>query len=519
MEAHSGLSARLVEEAGFAGIWASGFSIAASMALPDRNVASWTEVLQIVDQMVERTTIPILLDGDTGYGDHNNVRRLVEKLEQHGVAGVCIEDKLFPKRNSFLRGTRQPLADVDEFCAKIKAAKDAQRSDDFVMVARVEAFIAGLGLDEAMERAEAYRSAGADAILIHSAKRTADEILQFKAAWGDRLPVVIVPTKYYTTPTEVFAEARISVCIWANHLLRASAAAMQRTAREIFTSRSLLSAESSVASMAEVFRLQGEPALAELEKRYLPEAVDGTRAIILAASRGVELGALTEHEPKAMVAVRNRPLVSWVLDAYRDVGVNDVVVVRGYGKGSFNLAGVEYVDNDDFASTGEVWSLWQAREWLEGQTVISYGDVLFRKHIAQLLIDCDADFVIPVEAQWQESAQAGRSTDYVRASGAHARGTYYAEVLLREVGPSLGANGGEVHGEWIGLLKVSSRGAEILRALLEQRSAGAELTKMNMPDLLNAVVAAGHAVRVVYTTGHWIDIDGIEDVVRLGNFW
>ena len=130
-EAHNGLSARIVEEAGFKGIWGSGLSISAQLGVRDNNEASWTQVLEVLEFMADATTIPILLDGDTGYGNFNNVRRLVRKLEQRGVAAVCIEDKLFPKTNSFIRGTAQPLADMDEFAGKIKAGKDAQGDDDF----------------------------------------------------------------------------------------------------------------------------------------------------------------------------------------------------------------------------------------------------------------------------------------------------------------------------------------------------------------------------------------------------
>src|SRR5262245_37990361 len=150
MEAHSGLSARIAEEAGFAGIWASGLSISALLGVRDNNEASWTQVLEVAEFMSDATSVPILLDGDTGYGNFNSMRRLVRKLEQRGVAGVCIEDKLFPKTNSFIRGRSQPLADIEEFCGKVRAGKDAQLDDDFVIVARVEALIAGWGLDEAL---------------------------------------------------------------------------------------------------------------------------------------------------------------------------------------------------------------------------------------------------------------------------------------------------------------------------------------------------------------------------------
>ncbi|HVK58464.1 MAG TPA: isocitrate lyase/phosphoenolpyruvate mutase family protein, partial [Candidatus Kapabacteria bacterium] len=130
MEAHNGLSARIVEEAGFKGIWASGLSISAAMGVRDNNEASWTQVLETVEFMSDAVSIPILLDGDTGFGNFNNVRRLVRKLEQRGIAAVCIEDKLFPKTNSFINGEKQPLADMEEFAGKIKAVKDAQVDPD-----------------------------------------------------------------------------------------------------------------------------------------------------------------------------------------------------------------------------------------------------------------------------------------------------------------------------------------------------------------------------------------------------
>src|SRR5882757_782724 len=113
MEAHNGLTARIVAEEGFEGIWASGLSISTALGVRDRNEASWTQVLEVIEFMVDGASVPILVDGDTGYGDFNSVRRLVKKLCQRGVAGVCIEDKLFPKTNSFL-SEKQPLASVDE---------------------------------------------------------------------------------------------------------------------------------------------------------------------------------------------------------------------------------------------------------------------------------------------------------------------------------------------------------------------------------------------------------------------
>lgn len=270
MEAHNGLSAKIVEEAGFKGIWGSGLSISAALGVRDNNEASWTQVLDVVEFMSDATTIPIMLDGDTGYGNFNNMRRLVTKLEQRGIAAVCIEDKLFPKTNSFINSEQQPLADIQEFSGKIKAGKDTQTDPDFCIVARVEAFIAGWGLDEVLKRAHAYYEAGADAILMHSKISTPDQILAFKEAWGDTCPVVIVPTMYYDTPTRVFEEAGFSIAIWANHLMRASITAMQKTAAQIHNDRSLANVEKQIVSVKEIFRLQNADELKKAEDKYLP---------------------------------------------------------------------------------------------------------------------------------------------------------------------------------------------------------------------------------------------------------
>ena len=271
MEAHNGLSALIVEQSGFKGIWASGLSMSSSLGVRDSNEASWTQILEMTEFMNDSTSLPILLDGDSGYGNFNNFRRLVRKLGQRDIAGVCIEDKLFPKTNSFLNED-QPLADIDEFCGKIKAGKDSQRDDDFCIIARVEAFIAGWKLGEVLKRAIAYHQAGADAVLIHSKIDTCEEIESFMRQWGNRGPVVIVPTKYYKTPTQTFRDLGISLVIWANHLLRSAISAMQRTAMQIYQSQSLNDVEERIATLAEVFKLQNADELQRAEKIYLRTA-------------------------------------------------------------------------------------------------------------------------------------------------------------------------------------------------------------------------------------------------------
>ncbi len=269
MEAHNGLSARIVQEAGFPAVWASGLSISTAMGLRDSNELSWSQLLGILEHMTDCVEIPILVDADTGFGNFNNARRFAKKANRIGVAGICIEDKLYPKKNSFV-GEQQPLADIQEFCGRIKACKDAQVSDDFCVLARVEALVSGHSLGEALERARAYQDADADAILIHSKKRTADEILAFAAQWNGPKPLIIVPTTYSNTPTAVFQRAGITNLIWANHNIRASLAAMRTVCQTIMEREAVSAVEPEIATVSEIFKLLDYDELDAAERRYLP---------------------------------------------------------------------------------------------------------------------------------------------------------------------------------------------------------------------------------------------------------
>lgn len=268
MEAHSGLAAKVAEHSGFRGIWASGLSISTMLGIRDSNEATWTESLNILEFMSDATNIPILFDGDTGFGNFNNVRRLVSKLCQRGVAGVAIEDKLFPKTNSFIDG-RQDLAEVNEFCGRIKAGKDTQTCEDFVLIARTESLISGKGINEALDRAHAYVDAGADGIFIHSKLDHPGEIQTFCELWKNRAPLVIAPTTYCTGSFDIFEDFGVSLLICANHAMRASMAAMMLVTREIRESRSFTTIEHKISSLADVFSLLNYEELKNAEKRYL----------------------------------------------------------------------------------------------------------------------------------------------------------------------------------------------------------------------------------------------------------
>lgn len=511
-EAHNGMSARIVEEVGFKGIWASGLTLSASLGVRDNNEASWTQILEIIEFMSDATSVPILLDGDTGYGNFNNLRRLVAKLESRQIAGVCIEDKLFPKTNSFIEGEKQSLAQLDEFCGKIKAGKDTQRDDDFMIVARIEAFIVGAGLKEALTRAEAYRQAGADAILVHSKKRGPDEIEAFMREWGDRHPVVIVPTTYYSTPTHRFEELGISTIIWANHILRSAVTAGRKTAEDIFKMQSIATQEDKIAPVSEIFRLQGAKELQQAEEKYLPGERRDFKAIVLAASRGKPLGTLTENRPKAMLPINGKPIIEAYVDELRAQNIGDVIVVRGYKKECLNSPKYRTYDNDLHEETGELYSLYQARQELKGNVLLSYGDCMFRSHVLRDLLDSNGAMSVVVDA---EPRAASRMKDPVRCSRPYANDFFNHDIALQGIDrkPSTA----EAHGEWTGLLMLNEQTSPLAQQLLEEMAAEADFRTMGIPDLINRLNDR-QAARVIYIKGGWVNINDINDYIAAGQW-
>ena len=519
MEAHDGLSAKIAEEAGFSAVWASGLSMSAALGVRDSNEASWTQVLEVLEFMADATSIPILMDGDTGYGNFNNVRRLVAKLCQRGIAGACIEDKLFPKTNSFI-GHGQPLADMDEFCGKIKAGKDSQTDPDFVLVARVEALISGWGLDEALRRAHAYQEAGADAVLIHSKQSSANEIMSFMREWDNSCPVVIVPTTYYGTPTDQFRAAGVNAVIWANHSVRASISAMRDAAKMIFEDESVVGLEDSIATVKDIFHLAGNAELKDAEDRYLPVDDDAPRAIVLAATRGSALGPLTEDKPKCMVEIRGQPLLRRLTRTLRQSGIRDVAVVRGYAKDAVDLPNLTYLDNDAYETTGEAASLATAIDRLTGDTVIAYGDIMFRRYILDALLDIEGDIVLAVDAMWRERTDRSESSgrDLVKCSRSFSPSFIEDDPVLFEGIVADAADANDNTGEWIGIARLTAKGADLVRAELDAMSADDTLQSADLATLFARLATNGNAPRVHYVAGHWLDVNDAFDLARARDF-
>jgi phosphoenolpyruvate phosphomutase len=256
--AHDALSAKLIEAAGFPVVWSSSFTVsAAQRAMPDVNLLTMSETLEAARHLNNAVTVPVIADCDNGYGNAVNVVRTVQEYERAGIAGLCLEDNIFPKTCSLYPGVRRELASVEEHAGKIRAAKRAQRDPATVIIARTEALIAGWGQQEAQRRARAYAEAGADMILVHSKAPTAAEVLEFMRHWDGPTPIVVVPTLYPSVSWEELERAGVKLVIWANQVLRASVKGMQDALTVLAHERRLDALAPSIVPLEEIYRHVG----------------------------------------------------------------------------------------------------------------------------------------------------------------------------------------------------------------------------------------------------------------------
>lgn len=270
MAAHNPLSARLAQDAGFGAIWGSGFELSASYAVPDANILSMGTHLEMMREIASSVDIPLIADIDTGFGNAVNVSYIIPLYEAAGASAIVMEDKTFPKDTSLRADGRQELVRIEEFQGKIEAACAARRDPDFLIIARVEALIAGLGQEEALKRGLAYEQAGADAILIHSKQATPDQILSFVQAWPGKVPLVLVPTAYpQLTEADIAQLGKVGVVIYGNHAIRAAVGAMQAVFAQIRQDGGIQNVDSGLPSVKTIIGLQGDAHMRQIEARFL----------------------------------------------------------------------------------------------------------------------------------------------------------------------------------------------------------------------------------------------------------
>ena len=527
--AHSPLSARLVERAGFDAIWASSFEISAAHGVPDASIITMAEQLDAARRMNDAVSIPVLADCDNGFGNAINVIRAVQEYEAAGIAGICIEDNIFPKRCSFYAGVQRELVSIEEHAGKIRAAKAAQRSESFLVFARTEALIAGWGQEEALRRARAYAEAGADGIVIHSKSSTPDEVQAFAAKWDGRCPLIAIPTTYKHASAQELDRAGFKVVIFANHALRSSLKAMQRTLETLRREGRAVSVDAEVATLGEVEAVIGVSEMRANEEQFLPRT-EQAKAIILAAGFEKALLPLTADRPKGMLDINGKPLLQRQVETLQRCGVRDIVVVRGYKKDAVKLPGVRFIDNDDYAKTHILASLFSAKEAFSGRCLVLYADLLFDHAIVEKLLAAQTDIALAIDRAWDPASQQARAgspaPDLVMTDGASARGHRFmpshepSRVL--QIGQTLDAK--KANGEFIGIASVSGSGASRLSAIYDEVSRRGKgkpfheaesVVRAGLTDLLQEAIDRGDTIRAVDIYKGWMEIDTLDDYERV----
>ncbi len=526
--AHDALSAKLIERAGFDAIWASGFGISAALkCIPDASFITSSEQLEVEQNIAEAVGIPVISDCDTGYGNALNVKRTVRDRERAGVAAICIEDNVYPKRCSFYAGVRRELISIEEHCGKIQAAKAAQTVSDFMVIARTEALIAGWGKEEALKRAEAYAAAGADAVLIHSKSKTFDELRSVAKAWSGRVPLVVVPTIFDGVTAAELEEAGFKIVIYANQLIRASIQAM-RDALGVFNRDTRPGAVNDrIVPLKEVYDLVGVPQMEEDERRFLPVGGERITAIIAAAGFEKHLLPLIEDKPKCLLDIKGKSILERQVASLNEATIKDIALIRGYRKEAITLPNIRFYDNDRYEETGELFSLFCAENEMKGRCLILYGDIMFDHAILEKLLKSPADISLVVDLAWPDSQMPehpkphlnpdlvtldhppGRSHRFVSPDEPH---------RILKIGRDLSHE--QAHGEFIGLAMFSEAGMKAFTGAYQDARRTYEgkgfheagtFAKASFTDLIQELIDHGQQVHCVPTYKGWMEVDSFED--------
>jgi phosphoenolpyruvate phosphomutase len=325
---------------------------------------------------------------------------------------------------------------------------------------------------------------------------------------------------YYKTPTQVFAEKNIALVIWANHSLRASITNMQKVVKQIYEDESLINIEPKVVPVKEVFRLQNTSEYKQAEERYLPQK-KSYKGLILAASKGSNFGSLTDDKPKTMIKIGDETILQKLITTFNNRRIKDISVVVGYKHETVNLPNLKYIVNDKYDEHGILYSLYSAIDVLDSDTVISFGDILFEEDVLRKLIITQEDILLAVDAKKKINIDSEK--DLVESVQKYSKkfGAVNVHPVIRIQEVKKDEDTKPFHGEFMGLMKLSDKGAEIFRN---------ELTALNkenpdfilngsMTDFLNYLIEKEHPVMLEYFKGHWKDIDSIEDLTYLVNYF
>jgi phosphoenolpyruvate phosphomutase len=263
--------------------------------------------------------------------------------------------------------------------------------------------------------------------------------------------------------------------------------------------------------------LQGADELEAAEKRYTIPNQPQAHAVVLAASRGQALERLTHTRPKVMVPIGGKPLLRRLVDEFKRQGINTITVVAGYKPEAIDVPGIELLMNSDYERSGELVSLACAQSKFSDNMVVLYGDLLFRGYILRDLLDRPEEIVVVVDTLWADIPVSG-APDYAYCSSPEDPLWLSQDVHLLSITQEAKRGAKTPSGRWIGMLRVRSQGRQWLTQALDELKARSDFKALNVPDLLNHLIAQGRPIKVLYIHGHWLDVNSLDDLDRAGDF-
>lgn len=532
IEAHNGLSGLVGERISvnqngesveFDGFWESSLTDTAAKGMPDAEIVGYDSRSETIDEILNVTTKPMIVDGDTG-GSPSQFEYFVKRLERMGVSAVIIEDKTFPKRNSLDASASQALEDPDTFAQKIQRGNDVKLHDEFMIIARIESLIAGVGMEDALSRAETYLEAGVDGIMIHSKDDDPADVIEFANAYEDlceevgrRPPLVCVPTTYnLKTDTELAAHG-FDVVIHANHLLRSAYAAMNEVAETILLNDRSLEADPKCAPVSEIFEEVGFEFIKEQDQKYSTKPT----VVIPAAGKDEDFKGM----PKALLDIQGEKVIERQLRAVRQAGLSDVVVVTGYESEQFDELDIpiHFEENTEYDQTGNFESLLRADIEEQGEIISIFSDILFEPDIVTQLTEASGDIVLVIDNSYRyHKDDINKQLDLVvteqKRSHEH-RSLRQSEMLqVTDIGKEISSK--EADHEFVGIAKFSQRGADILTTVYEdckksisgQLHEAASVQEAGLSDLIQEVIDRGYTVNALEVHKGWHEIHDQEDL-------
>ncbi len=504
--------------------WESSLTDSASKGHPDIELVSFDSRLKTVSEIFEVTNKPMIVDGDTG-GDIHHFEYLVPKLEKLGVSAVVIEDKVFPKRNSLEVGAIQIQEDPDKFAEKIKAGKSIQKSDDFMIFARIESLIAGKSVSDALKRARKYLEAGADGIVIHSNSSDPKEIFQFAKEYeqlckelNKKKPLVAIPTTYNMVYESELKDKGFGIVIYANHLLRATYKAMQDVGKIILQKGRSLETEPFISSVGEIFEKVGFLDIKQKDQ----ELSQVPSVIIPAAGENPELQHILGDLPKPLLKINKKTILEHQIDLFRKFGLQDINVVIGYQKHRFDIRGINYIVNPEYKTKGILHSLMSARAKMKKGFIYTNSDNLIDERLLKELIERKEDMVLVVDTSYlYYKHEINKKLDAVITKKG-SKATYQRlrqsdeEVML--IGQKIPKD--KITHEYAGIAKFSKKGSEALIKVYEDclvnhsgRFHEAEtFEKAADTDILQELINRSFQIFVHETSGGWLEIHNEKDV-------